>query len=173
MKIKSARREFRIGQSSDVHRFEKGRKLVLGGVNIPFEYGLAGHSDADVVYHATAEAIIGALGLGDMGTLFPDTDSKYLNIDSSYFIKKVYETMKQNKYEINNLDLEIHLEKPNLSQYKMYMRDNIAILLKTNVENINIKATRGEGLGFIGRQEGIRCEAIVLLKSITDPIIKL
>lgn len=155
--------KFKIGHSKDTHKLVEGRKLILGGVNIPFQLGLLGHSDADVVYHAIVESIIGALGKGDIGKLFPDTDFKYKDISSSYFMEEVYKIMDNEGYKISNLDVTIYIEKPILKDYKPIMEENIAKLLRTDISNVNIKATRGEGLGFIGRMEGISAEAVCML----------
>lgn len=155
--------KYRIGHSKDTHRLVEGRKLILGGVEIPFDLGLLGHSDADVVYHCIVESIIGALGKGDIGTLFPDNDPKYKNISSSYFMNEIYQLMDNEGYKINNLDIIIYIEKPMLKEYKQIMTENIAKLLRTDITNINVKATRGEGLGYIGNLEGISAEAICLL----------
>lgn len=155
----------KIGHSKDTHRLVEGRRLVLGGVTIPFYLGLAGHSDADVVYHAVVEAIIGALGMGDIGTLFPDTDMKYKDIDSSYFMKEIYDIMNKQGYKINNIDVIIYIEKPMLKEYKPLMRKNIASLLHTDELNVNVKATRGEGIGYIGNMEGISAEAVCTIVS--------
>lgn len=157
---------YKIGHSKDTHRFEKNRKLILGGVEIPFELGLLGHSDADVVYHAIVESIIGALGLGDIGMMFPDNDSKYKDISSSYFMEEIYKIMKEEGYEINNLDVIIYIEKPILKPYKKIMEDNICELLNCEIDKVNIKATRGEGIGFIGMMQGVSAEAVCLLKKI-------
>lgn len=156
---------YRIGHSYDTHRLVSGRKLLLGGVLIPYEYGLLGHSDADVVLHVVAESIIGALGLGDLGTLFSDTDAQYKDLSSDYFVKRVIDCMIKSGYLVNNIDITVFLELPNLKNYKNDMKNNIAKLLRVDKKFVNIKATRGEGLGFIGRGEGISAEAIVLLKS--------
>lgn len=152
--------KIKIGHSKDTHKLVENRKLVLGGVTIPFHLGLLGHSDADVVYHAVCESIIGALGIGDIGTLFPDNDIKYKDIASSYFLEEVYKVLNDNGYIINNIDVTVYLEKPILKDYKSLMAQNIASLLHTDVCNVNVKATRGEGLGYIGRMEGISAEAI-------------
>lgn len=157
------KKSYKIGQSKDTHKLVENRKLILGGVDIPFELGLLGHSDADVVYHCVVESIIGALGLGDIGKLFPDTDLKYKDIASSYFMKEVYKLMNEQGYEIGNIDVTIYIEKPILKEYKPIMEENIANLLHTRKENVNVKATRGEGIGFIGRMEGISAEAVCLL----------
>jgi len=155
--------QYRIGHSKDTHKLVQGRKLILGGVEIPFHLGLLGHSDADVVYHAVVESIIGAMGLGDIGKIFPDTDKEYKDIASSYFMEEIYKLMTKEGYEINNLDVTIYLEKPILKDYKPIMEQNISKLLNTDVSRVNIKATRGEGLGYIGRMEGISAEAVCML----------
>ncbi len=162
---------YRIGHSKDTHKLVKGRKLILGGIDIPFEFGLLGHSDADVVLHAVTESILGALALGDIGEMFSDKDKKYENINSSYFVEEVYKIMDNMGYKINNIDVIVYLEKPSLMPYKALMKENIAKLLHTDLENVNVKATRGEGLGYIGRMEGISAEAVVLL--VKKEIIKL
>src|SRR5690554_374241 len=156
---------YRIGHSHDTHRLVKGRALYLGGIKVVYEYGLLGHSDADVVLHVVAESIIGALGLGDLGTLFSDTDAQYKDLSSDYFVKRVIDCMIKSGYLVNNIDITVFLELPNLKNYKNDMKNNIAKLLRVDKKFVNIKATRGEGLGFIGRGEGISAEAIVLLKS--------
>ena len=154
---------FRIGHSNDVHKLVKGRKLILGGVEIPYELGLLGHSDADCVLHAVCESILGALGLCDIGTLFPDTDNKYKDMDSKIFVSKAYELMDERGYRINNIDIIIYLEKPLLVDYKPLMKECIASLLHTDVDNVTIKATRKEGLGYIGEGKAIEAESVVLL----------
>lgn len=154
---------FRIGHSNDVHKLVKGRKLILGGVEIPYELGLLGHSDADCVLHAVCESILGALGLCDIGTLFPDTDNKYKDMDSKIFVSKAYELMDERGYRINNIDIIIYLEKPMLTDYKPLMKECIASLLHTDVDNVTIKATRKEGLGYIGEGKAIEAESVVLL----------
>jgi|SRR5690554_4632750 len=156
---------YRIGHSHDTHRLVKGRALYLGGIKVVYEYGLLGHSDADVVLHVVAESIIGALGLGDLGMLFPDTDPEYKDAASSYFVTKVVNLMIKKGYSVNNIDITIYLELPNLKEYKSDIKQNIAKLLRIDEKFVNVKATRGEGLGFIGRGEGISAEAVVLLKS--------
>ncbi|MFV0424651.1 MAG: 2-C-methyl-D-erythritol 2,4-cyclodiphosphate synthase [Bacilli bacterium] len=151
----------KVGNSIDIHKFGKNRKLILGGVEIDFELGLVGHSDADVVIHSVCEAIIGAMGIGDIGAHFPDTDPKYKGIDSMLLLKEVVELMNQNCYEIGNVDITILCEKPHLKKYKDLMRENISKAINSN--NVNIKATRGEGLGFIGRVEGVVSMCTLLL----------
>jgi 2-C-methyl-D-erythritol 2,4-cyclodiphosphate synthase len=156
---------FRIGHSQDTHRLVTGRPLILGGINIPYEKGLLGHSDADVVLHVVSEAIIGALGLGDLGTHFPDANDAYKDRASSYFVIEANKMMQEKGYKISNIDLSVYLEFPNLTAYKRLMKENIANILGISSEQVNIKATRLEGLGFIGRQEGISAECVVLLES--------
>ena len=155
----------RIGQSSDIHRLVKGRKLILGGVEIESELGLLGHSDADALLHAIIEAIIGAMGLGDIGKHFSDTDVRYKDISSLYLLEKTYEMMKRRGYEINNIDALILIEKPKMAPHILKMRENVAKVLHCDLDRINIKATRGEGLGFIGKSEGVMAQAVVLLNS--------
>lgn len=158
--------EYLIGHSLDFHPLVENRKLILGGITLDYPLGLKGHSDADVVYHATTEAIIGALNLGDMGTLFPDSDEKYRDIDSSYFLTYMKEVLKGKNYQINNLDIIIYLEQPNLQKYKRQMAKNIADKLNISSEIVNVKATTMEKQGVIGNGLGIASEAIVLLKKI-------
>ncbi|MFA7435090.1 MAG: 2-C-methyl-D-erythritol 2,4-cyclodiphosphate synthase [Bacilli bacterium] len=158
--------EFRIGHSHDTHKLVKDRKLILGGIEIDYHLGLDGHSDADVVLHAVCESILGALGLGDIGTHFSDKDPKYKNMDSRYFVKEAKNLMESYGYEINNMDITIYIEKPFLRPYIGKIKLNIADILECEEDLINVKATRGEGLGFIGRGEGISSECVVLLKTI-------
>lgn len=155
---------YRIGYSEDVHRLVKNRKLILGGVTIPHELGLLGHSDGDVVLHALSEAILGALALGDLGTYFPDTDLKYKNLDSFVILGKVDEMMHQENYEIVNIDISIALEKPYLAPYIPLMKEKIAASLKIALTALSLKAMTNEGLDAVGRQEACRAVAIVLLR---------
>ena len=154
----------RIGFASDIHRLVGGRRLILSGVVIPFELGEEAHSDGDVVYHAVSEAIIGALALGDLGKHFPDNDPVYKDIDSSILVKRVVEMMKERRCRINNIDVSITLEKPKLKDYILAMRENLASLLETSIDNVSIKAGTNEKLGPLGRNEAVKAEAIVLLK---------
>ena len=154
----------RIGFASDIHRLVSGRRLILSGVVIPFELGEEAHSDGDVVYHAVAESILGALALGDLGKHFPDNDQKYKNIDSSIIVKEVVQMMKKNGCRINNIDVSITLEKPKLKDYIQAMRVNLSSLLETDINNVSIKAGTNEKLGPLGRNEAVKAEAIVLLK---------
>ena len=151
----------RVGHSYDFHPFVSGRPLILGGVNIPYDKGFKGHSDADALYHAVTEAIIGALNLGDIGTLFPDTDMKYKNMDSSYFVKEIMQKVKEQNKKIYNIDAIIYIEKPNLKNYKITMANNIKEL--TNCTYVNVKATTMEKVGLVGNGEGIGCEVVCTL----------
>ena len=155
---------YRIGQSIDIHQLVAGRKLILGGVEIEHERGLLGHSDADVLCHAVIESIIGALGLGDIGKHFSDTDAQYKGISSLVLLEKTYEMMDDRGYEISNLDAIILIEKPKMAPYIQKMKENISEVLKCDITNINIKATRGENLGFIGNEEGAVSQCVVMLK---------
>lgn len=154
---------YRIGQSTDIHQLVENRKLIIGGVEIPFHLGLKGHSDADVLLHAIAEAILGALSLNDLGTMFPDNDEKYKGISSLILLKEVYKVMDEKGYKINNIDSLVIIEKPRLRDYIDQMRLNIATTLNTSVENVNVKATCSEKMGFIGKSEGAVAQAIVML----------
>ena len=145
----------RIGQSIDIHQLVEGRDLIIGGVKIPFEQGLLGHSDADVLLHAIIESIIGAMGLGDIGKHFPDTDPTYKGVSSMILLEATYQLMIKEGYEIGNIDSIIMCEAPKMAPHIGTMRENVARVLQCDVSQINIKATRGEKLGFVGRQEGI------------------
>ena len=153
----------RIGQSTDIHRLAEGRKLILGGVEIPSDLGLVGHSDADALCHAVAEAILGALALGDLGKWFPDTDPKWEGADSIKILAQVGVMMRQRSYTIGNIDSLIMIEKPKMAPHIMAMRENIARALICDLDNVSVKATRGEGLGFVGKSEGVQAQAVVLL----------
>ncbi len=153
----------RIGQSTDIHRLAEGRKLILGGVEIPSDLGLVGHSDADALCHAVAEAILGALALGDLGKWFPDTDPKWEGADSIKILTQVGVMMRDRGYNIGNVDSLIMIEKPKMAPHIMTMRENIARALACDLDNISVKATRGEGLGFVGKSEGVQAQAVVLL----------
>lgn len=154
----------RIGQSSDIHQLAAGRKLILGGVEIPHEKGLVGHSDADALVHAVAEAILGALALGDLGKWFPDTDSKWEGVSSLIILKEVARMMQEKGYHIGNVDALVMIERPKMAPHIMKMRENIATCLHTDIDNVSVKATRGEKLGFVGREEGVLAQAVVLLE---------
>ena len=153
----------RIGIGYDVHKLVENRKLVLGGAQIPFEKGLLGHSDADVLIHAVVDAILGALAKDDIGQLFPDDDSHYKDIDSRILLRHVMKVMYESGYKIGNIDATICAQKPRLRDYILQMRENIAEDLFTKVENVSVKATTEEGLGVSGGGDGIAVSAIVLL----------
>lgn len=153
----------RIGLGYDVHRLVEGRDLIIGGVNIPFEKGLLGHSDADVLLHAIIDSLLGASALGDIGTLFPDTDIRFKSISSINLLKEVGKLLNDNGYSINNIDSTIIAQKPKMAPYIKEMRDNIAKALNIDVMKINVKATTEEGLGFTGTGEGISSQSICLL----------
>ncbi len=155
--------QFRTGIGFDVHAFAENRKLIIGGIEIPFEKGLEGHSDADVLLHAICDALLGAAALGDIGQHFPDTDPNYENADSKILLQKVYNLVEQKGYELGNVDAVVAMQKPKLSTYIFEMRVKIAEILKADVEQISIKATTTEKLGFIGREEGVSAFATVLI----------
>ena len=154
----------RIGQSIDIHQLVEGRKLILGGVEIPYEKGLKGHSDADVLLHAIIESIIGAMGEGDIGKHFPDTDDRYKGVSSMILLEETYKLMANKGYKIGNVDAIIMTEQPKMAPHIQKMRENIAGALHCEVSQINVKATRGEKLGFVGRGEGIVSQAVCLLE---------
>lgn len=154
---------FRTGFGYDVHAFAENRKLYLGGVEIPSDKGLLGHSDADVLIHSICDAILGALALGDIGMHFPDTDSNYKNIDSKILLSKVNELMLNKSFKINNIDTTIVMEKPKLKNYIQQIRISLSEILKINIEQISVKATTSEKLGFVGKEEGVKAFATVLL----------
>ena len=154
----------RIGIGYDVHSFAEDRKLILGGVEIPHDRGLLGHSDADVLVHAVMDSILGALALGDIGKLFPDTDDEYKDIDSTVLLSRVVEKMKQLGYVIGNIDCVLVLQKPKVAQYIDAMRERIATVLETEIGNVSVKATTTEWLGFEGRSEGVSSQVECILK---------
>lgn len=153
----------RIGIGVDIHRFEPNRSLILGGVTIPYTQGLAGHSDADVLTHAVMDAILGALGLGNIGTHFPDTDAQYKNVNSLYLLDQVSALMRDQAYRINNVDATILCQSPKLNPHIPSMCTTLAKHLDCDSKLVNIKATTGESLGFIGRKEGVCVQCVVLL----------
>ena len=155
---------FRIGQSSDIHILVKDRDLILGGVKIEHELGLLGHSDADCLLHAIAESIIGAMGLGDLGTFFPDNDPKYKGMSSLTILKEVNNIMKLNGYKICNIDSIIMIQRPKMAPHIMEMKKNISDCLGIDINQVNVKATTGEKIGFIGREEGVNAQAVCLLE---------
>lgn len=154
---------FRIGQGFDVHRFAAGRELIVGGVNIPYELGLLGHSDADVLLHAISDAILGALGEGDIGKHFPDTNEAFKGADSKKLLQHVVSIMRSKGYQVVNIDSTIIAQNPKMSPFIPEMNKVIAGLLGIELEQVNVKATTTEKLGFTGREEGVAAEAIVLL----------
>lgn len=157
--------KFRIGIGYDVHKLLQGRKLIIGGVEIPHEKGLLGHSDADVLLHAICDALLGALNLGDIGKHFPDTSDKFKDIDSKILLKRTFELVKRKGYSVNNIDSFLILEKPKIMKYSDQMREVISEILEISTEDISIKATTSEQLGFVGREEGASAQAVVLLVS--------
>ena len=154
---------FRTGFGFDVHAFATGRKLIIGGVEIPFDKGLEGHSDADVLLHAICDAMLGALALGDIGIHFPNTDERWKDADSTLLLKHVNELINSKGYELGNLDCVLAMEKPKISDYVKQIRNRISEMLNADVEQISIKATTTEKLGFVGRTEGVVSFATVLL----------
>lgn len=156
----------RIGQGYDVHRLTEGRKLILGGVEIPYEKGLLGHSDADVLIHAVMDALLGAAALGDIGQHFPDTDPAYKGISSVKLLTHVMELLRQHHFAVGNVDAVIIAQKPKMAPHIPQMRKNLAQAMGVEEDRINIKATTEEGLGFTGRGEGIASQAICLLEEV-------
>ena len=154
----------RVGHGYDVHRFAPGRDLVLGGVKIPYEAGLLGHSDADVLIHAIMDALLGAAALGDIGLHFPDADPAYLGIDSMILLGRVGALLREKGYAVGNIDATVIAEKPKLRPYIGDMRNNIAKTLGIPVESVNVKATTEEGLGFTGERLGIAAHAVCLIE---------
>ncbi len=156
----------RVGIGYDIHRLEEGRKLIIGGVNIPFRLGLAGHSDADVLLHSICDAMLGSLALGDIGQHFPNTDMQYYGISSIILLNKVNSMLKDKGYIVNNVDSVIIAQEPKLAPFIKTMRENIAQALGIPIESVSIKATTAERLGSIGELKGIAAEAIVSVKMI-------
>jgi 2-C-methyl-D-erythritol 2,4-cyclodiphosphate synthase len=157
---------FRIGQGFDVHQLTEGRPLIIGGITIPYEKGLLGHSDADVLLHTVADACLGAIGEGDIGKHFPDTDPNFKDADSAKLMEHVWQLVKNKGYELVNADCTIIAQKPKMAPYIDQMRIRIAELLEAAPEQINVKATTTEKLGFTGRGEGIASQVAVLLKKV-------
>ncbi|MBR6895030.1 MAG: 2-C-methyl-D-erythritol 2,4-cyclodiphosphate synthase [Lactococcus sp.] len=157
----------KIGHGYDVHELVANRDLIIGGVKIPYEKGLLGHSDADVLLHAITDAIIGALGLGDIGHAFPDTNPETQGIASTKILADIYQVMVEKGYRIGNIDTTILAEAPKMAPHLQEMKRIISEILQTEIENINIKATTTEKLGFIGRREGMACEAVVLISQLS------
>ncbi|MGO2265392.1 MAG: 2-C-methyl-D-erythritol 2,4-cyclodiphosphate synthase [Vagococcus salmoninarum] len=155
----------RIGQGFDVHQLVPNHPCIIGGVTLPFEKGLLGHSDADVLLHAITDALLGAAGLGDIGKMYPDTDQQYLNADSMVLLRGAWQAVKAQGYTIGNLDCTILAERPKMLPYISAMKDNISEACELSVQQINLKATTMETMGFVGREEGIGALAVVLLKT--------
>ncbi|SDN76993.1 2-C-methyl-D-erythritol 2,4-cyclodiphosphate synthase [Bacillus sp. OK048] len=155
---------FRIGQGFDVHQLVEGRPLIIGGITIPYEKGLLGHSDADVLLHTIADACLGAIGEGDIGRHFPDTDPEFKDADSAKLLEHVWQIVKDKGYELVNADCTVIAQKPKMAPYIEQMKERIAQLLDAELEQINVKATTTEKLGFTGRGEGIASQVAVLLK---------
>lgn len=158
----------RIGHGFDVHKFGGEGPIILGGVKIPYEYGFIAHSDGDVVLHAITDALLGALALGDIGQLFPDTDAQYKNIDSRILLKKAFDIVRSKGYQLVNVDSTIIAQEPKMKPHIPQMRVNIAEDLNVHFDQVSVKATTTEQLGFTGRKEGIACEAVVLLKKVNQ-----
>ena len=156
----------RIGHGYDVHRLVEGRSLILGGVRIPFEKGLDGHSDADVLTHAVMDALLGAAAMGDIGKLFPDTDDRYLDADSIALLREVDRRLTEAGYRLGNLDVTVIAQRPKLAPYINQMRQNLAAALHTELQNVSVKATTEEHLGFTGSGEGIAAHAVCLLEPV-------
>ncbi len=154
---------FRIGHSYDIHQLAPDQELILGGIKIDSDRGTIAHSDGDVLVHVIIESIIGALALGDIGCLYPDTDQQYKDVCSLELLKDTIKRMEDKGYKINNIDCSIYLQTPKLRPYIEQMRNILKDIMHIDIDQINIKATRGEGIGFIGRKEGIAAEAVVLL----------
>nr|AWJ66452.1 2-C-methyl-D-erythritol 2,4-cyclodiphosphate synthase [uncultured bacterium] len=153
----------RIGHGYDVHKFGGDGPLTLGGIQVPYEQGLLAHSDGDVILHAVADALLGAVALGDIGQHFPDTDAQYAGADSGQLLQHVYQLVQQQGFELGNLDVTVVAQAPKLAPHIVAMRERIAALLAAEATHINVKATTTEKLGFVGRKEGIACHAVVLL----------
>ena len=153
----------RIGHGYDVHRLVEGRKLILGGVEIPHEKGLLGHSDADVLTHAVMDALLGAAALGDIGKHFPDTDPAYAGADSLHLLEAVAQKLKEQGWKVGNIDSTIIAQRPKLASYLPQMRENLARMLDISPEQINVKATTEEGMGFTGTGDGMAAQAVALL----------
>ena len=158
--------DYRVGFSKDIHRLVENRKLIIAGVEIPYRLGELAHSDGDVLYHALAESILGALALGDLGKHFPDTSSETLDMDSSLIVKEVVKMMKDKGYQVNNVDIFFSLEKPKLKDYIELMRKNVATLLEVSVDQVSIKAGTNEGCGEVGKGEAIEATSMIMLKKV-------
>ncbi|SNZ17777.1 2-C-methyl-D-erythritol 2,4-cyclodiphosphate synthase [Terribacillus aidingensis] len=155
---------FRIGQGFDVHAFAEDRPCIIGGITIPYELGLLGHSDADVLLHTIADACLGALALGDIGKHFPDTDPAFKDADSEVLLRHVWQLVKEKGFKLGNLDCTVIAQAPKMAPYIDQIRENVASMLEAEPDQINVKATTTEKLGFTGRKEGIAAQAVVLLQ---------
>jgi len=155
----------RIGHSNDIHRLEEGHQLMIGGVLVPHDKGSVGHSDADCLLHTVCESLLGALALGDLGKLFPDTSLEFKGINSSILVQRVMKIISDKGYHVVNMDSTIFLERPKVQEYIPSMRRNIAALLNIDIEFVSVKATTGERVGIIGREEAIMAESVVLLSN--------
>ncbi|MFL2991638.1 MAG: 2-C-methyl-D-erythritol 2,4-cyclodiphosphate synthase [Cytophagales bacterium] len=158
--------DYRIGHGYDVHRLETGEKFVIGGIEIDHEKGAVGHSDADVVIHVICDSILGALGDGDIGKHFPDTEKKYKGVDSKELLAEVMKTLEEKDFEINNVDVTVLLERPKLRDHVDGMIEILSDVMKIRKDKLSIKATTTEGLGFVGRQEGVAAHCVTLIKKI-------
>ena len=156
----------RIGHGYDVHKLVEDRELIVGGVHIPYEKGLLGHSDADVLLHAVSDALLGAAAMGDIGGMFPDNDPEYLGADSLVLLRQVFQRLRDNGYSVINVDCTVIAQKPKMKPYIPEMRMNIAASLSTEVENISVKATTEEKMGFTGRGEGISAHCVCLIDKV-------
>ena len=155
---------FRIGHGYDVHKLENGKKFIIGGIQIDHDKGAVGHSDADVVIHVICDALLGALSLGDIGKHFPDTDEKYKGIDSKVLLYKVLDLVKEKEYRISNVDVTILLQKPKLRDHINSMRATLSNIMEIDISQISVKATTTEGLGFVGREEGVAAHCVCLIE---------
>ena len=156
----------RIGHGYDVHKLVEDRDLIIGGVKIPYEKGLLGHSDADVLLHAVSDSLLGACALGDIGGMFPDNDPQFLDADSLVLLRKVFERIRDNGYKVINVDATVIAQRPKMKPYIPEMRMNIAAALSTSIDNISVKATTEEEMGFTGRGEGISAQCVCLIDKI-------
>ncbi|MDS9471979.1 2-C-methyl-D-erythritol 2,4-cyclodiphosphate synthase [Sporosarcina pasteurii] len=154
----------RVGQGFDVHKFEEGRPLIIGGVTIPHERGLAGHSDADVLLHTITDAALGAIGEGDIGRHFPDTDEAFKDADSAILLEKIWQLVNERGYQLGNIDCTVIAERPKMSPHIEAIQARVAELLRADISQVNVKATTSEKLGFTGREEGIAAMATILLQ---------
>ena len=157
---------YRIGQGFDIHKLVEGRKLILGGIEIPFEKGLLGHSDADCLIHAVIDSIFGALALGDIGSHFPDTDIKYKNANSQVLLKEAVKIMEEKDFELVNLDTTIKIQNPKMRPYIDKIRENLAEIFKVGIDKISVKAKTMEGLGIVGEGDAVICDAVIFIEKV-------